>query len=74
MTSKELLECLVDRPCEACKFHGENGCSKWNCVFDEKPDDSEEMALQYQKGYMDGFKEGQKYYNIENSGEMTLNL
>lgn len=60
MTSKELLACITDRPCEACKYHGENGCSKWSCVFDEQPDDSEDMAIQYQKGYMDGFKEGQK--------------
>lgn len=26
---------LKDRPCEVCEFHGENGCSKWSCVFDE---------------------------------------
>lgn len=26
---------LIDRPCEACEFHKENGCSKWNCVFEE---------------------------------------
>ena len=25
---------LKDRPCEACEFHKENGCCKWNCVFD----------------------------------------
>ena len=37
MTATELLSYLTDRPCEACKFHGENGCCKWNCVFDEKP-------------------------------------
>ena len=24
---------LVNRPCEACEFHGENGCCKWECVF-----------------------------------------
>lgn len=26
---------LIDRPCEACEFHKENGCSKWGCVFEE---------------------------------------
>lgn len=26
---------LIDRPCEACEFHNENGCSKWSCVFEE---------------------------------------
>jgi len=34
MTTKEQLECLTDRPCAVCKYHGENGCSKWSCVFD----------------------------------------
>lgn len=24
---------LTDRPCSACEYHTENGCSKWNCVF-----------------------------------------
>ena len=33
MTDRELLECLKDRPCDACKFRKENGCSKWDCVF-----------------------------------------
>ena len=36
MTDRELLECLKDRPCEACKFHSDKGCSKWDCVFDSK--------------------------------------
>lgn len=26
---------LIDRPCEACEFHKENGCCKWSCVFKE---------------------------------------
>lgn len=41
MTSEELLNCLVDRPCSACKYHKENGCSKWNCVFEEPIDEAE---------------------------------
>ena len=36
MTDNEKLSCLIDRPCTACKFHKENGCSKWSCVFEEK--------------------------------------
>lgn len=24
---------LKDRPCDACEFFGEHGCSKWTCVF-----------------------------------------
>ena len=31
----ELIGHLNNRPCEACEFHKENGCCKWNCVFDE---------------------------------------
>ena len=38
MTDNEKLSCLIDRPCTACKFHKENGCSKWSCVFEEKSD------------------------------------
>ena len=38
MTDNEKLSCLIDRPCAACKFHKEEGCSKWSCVFEEKSD------------------------------------
>ena len=27
------LDCLIDRPCDVCKFHEENGCTQWVCVF-----------------------------------------
>ena len=36
MTDHEKLSYLTDRPCTACKFHKEEGCSKWSCVFEEK--------------------------------------
>ena len=26
---------IKDRPCEACEFYKESGCSKWDCVFEE---------------------------------------
>ena len=26
---------LIDRPCEACEYHKETGCSQWSCVFEE---------------------------------------
>ena len=26
---------LADRPCAVCKCHGDDGCKKWSCVFDE---------------------------------------
>ena len=31
----KLISHLTDRPCEVCKFHKENGCSRWDCVFEE---------------------------------------
>ena len=34
ITALELLDTLIDRPCSACRYHKENGCCKWNCVFD----------------------------------------
>ena len=41
MNDKEKLSCLTDRPCTACKFHKEEGCSKWSCIFEEKSGVSE---------------------------------
>lgn len=32
--SLELIGYLKDRPCEACVFHADSGCSKFDCVFD----------------------------------------
>lgn len=45
MTRKEILACLTDRPCTVCKFHSENGCGKWNCVFEEEPEDESVSAI-----------------------------
>ena len=42
MTREEQLSCLTDRPCDVCKFHTENGCDRWECVFEEEPDDCED--------------------------------
>ena len=30
----EQISHLTDRPCSVCEFHKEDGCSKWNCVFE----------------------------------------
>lgn len=43
MTKDELLACLIDRPCGACKFHTEQGCSKWTCVFEERESQAENL-------------------------------
>ena len=31
----ELMSHIKDRPCEACEYHKENGCTQWTCVFDK---------------------------------------
>ena len=30
----EQISHLTDRPCSVCEFNKEDGCSKWNCVFE----------------------------------------
>lgn len=27
------IDHLIDRPCKACEYHRERGCTKWECVF-----------------------------------------
>ena len=58
MTDNEKLSCLIDRPCTACKFHKENGCSKWSCVFEEKSDvpGREKGTWQYVTHYGDRYR------------------
>lgn len=31
----ETISHLTDRPCSACEFHTDAGCSKFDCVFDK---------------------------------------
>ena len=31
----ELMKHIKGRPCEVCEFQDEEGCHKWDCVFDE---------------------------------------
>lgn len=40
MTREEQLACLTGRPCTVCSKHTEKGCSSWNCIFEEKPEDA----------------------------------
>lgn len=42
MTRAEILDCLTDRPCDVCKFHESGKCERWDCVFEEKPDEPEQ--------------------------------
>ena len=35
----EQISHLTDRPCSVCEFHKEDGCSKWECVFEGSDSD-----------------------------------
>lgn len=45
MTNTEKLNCLTDRPCTVCKYHKENGCSKWSCVFEQEPTTKNDLEV-----------------------------
>jgi hypothetical protein len=45
MTRAEILDCLMDRPCEVCKFHESGRCERWECVFEEKPDEPKHISI-----------------------------
>ena len=59
MTAVEMLACLTGRPCEVCKFHTD-GCSRWDCIFDEDPDDEKENIY----GTWEEWK-GSRFYGLE---------
>ena len=42
MTREEQLACLKDRPCDVCKMRADKGCSSWECVFEQMPDEEKE--------------------------------
>ena len=35
VSALETISHLTDRPCSACEFHTDAGCSKFDCVFDK---------------------------------------
>ena len=54
MNRKEMLACLTDRPCAVCKYHSDNGCTQWKCVFEEQPCEdaiSRSEAIRVASGY-----------------------
>ena len=71
----------TDRDCKHClhkvpylKDDGTWGaeCEAWNCEFVSRDDAKkalEESALQYTKGYQDGFLEAKKLYRDQHTGE-----
>ena len=44
MTREEQLACLKDRPCDVCKMRTDKGCSSWECVFEQTPDEEKELC------------------------------
>lgn len=44
MTRAEILDCLTDRPCDVCRFHESGRCERWDCVFEEKPDEPKQKT------------------------------
>lgn len=61
MTAKEMLACLGGRPCDACRFNEEGGCTKWTCVFEEKPDEIDKLAM-LSDIYMEGVNMTGEYH------------
>ena len=54
MNRKLMLACLTDRPCAVCKYHSDNGCTQWKCVFEEQPCEdaiSRKDAIRVASGY-----------------------
>jgi len=55
LTREEQLACLTDRPCTVCKFHSDEGCEKWRCVFEEEPEEQDPKQVELEgDGYADG--------------------
>lgn len=44
MTREEQLACLKDRPCDVCKMRTDKGCSSWECVFEQTPDEEKNIC------------------------------
>lgn len=78
MTRAEILNCLTDRPCEVCKFHESGKCERWDCVFEEKPDDAEPCEDCISRQAVDEIKElmtdinGDIVYAVRMSGIRRL--
>ena len=62
MTREEQLACLIDRPCNACKFH-DKGCSRWKCVFEEEPTDVKPLYKIDTDGHIEEVNKIKEIYN-----------
>jgi len=57
MTREEQLACLKDRPCDVCKMRTEHGCSSWECVFEQTPDEEKSICNRCQHQIVCKFKD-----------------
>lgn len=62
MTREEQLACLIDRPCNACKFH-DKGCFRWKCVFEEEPTDVKPLYKIDADGHIEEVNKIKEFYN-----------
>lgn len=62
MTREEQLACLIDRPCNACKFH-DKGCFRWKCVFEEEPTDVKPLYKIDADGHIEEINKIKEIYN-----------
>ena len=62
MTREEQLACLIDRPCNACKFH-DKGCFRWKCVFEEEPTDVKPLYKIDTDGHIEEVNKIKEFYN-----------
>lgn len=66
MTRADLLHCITDRPCAVCRFNEDgNGCKKWNCMFEEKPE-NDTLDLDAWNDMIDELIEFEEKCNKEN--------
>ena len=71
MTRQEQLSCLTDRPCAVCKYHSDNGCSQWKCVFEQEPSynsvktELDAIHNEREQAYMKGYEDASKRYRTE---------
>ena len=66
MTREEQLACLKDRPCDVCKMRTDKGCSSWECVFEQTPEEEKgpcEDCISFPKGTLKKRGKGYVAYN-----------
>lgn len=62
MTREEQLACLIDRPCNVCRYN-KVGCSRWKCVFEEEPTDVKPLYKIDTDGHIEEVNKIKEFYN-----------